>query len=186
MRAFEQIALTTLDIDARIRHLGTLHTFDGKPPKHSEWVHDCVQATHIYVHPDYMRGQIGGEFSVRLAFNYDLIPGKELELIQLISGKTVQLVPGLMHDGLSHLGYHIPDSAWLFAELDWWAALGYPCAQVSVTTQHTGTAKRYLYAFVDTRAHLGAYTKVISRMPVETRGLISLVEEYSHVNAARR
>lgn len=186
MRAYEQIAIKTFDVAQRVQDNAWTRAFDEHGQADlMKWKRDDVSAVHIYLHPDYMPVPIGSSFRVRLAFNYDLIPGKELELIQLLEGQTVQLMLGEPGEGLSHLGYHIPDSMWLLTELDWWNVQGFACTQISVTTEHTGTNRRYLYAFVDTRQQIGAYTKIISRM-TGSRDLSSLVEEYSHVNTTRR
>jgi len=189
MRAIEQIAIKTRDIEARIKSIGWLFPFNGHPVtdhmskiKHPIiWVHDQVNAVHVYSNPDYTLPAVGSGFEVRLAFNYDLIEGSELELIQLISGHTVQFDTKHEHEGLSHFGYHIRDGDRLRAEIEWWNTFKFSCAQVSATTSHTGTEKRYLYAFIDTRQQIGTYTKIISRVtyPHEINQWIS---EFSDVN----
>jgi len=187
MRAIEQIAIKTRDIAKRIKDVGLMYPFNGHMTQNAEetkWILDRVNAVNIYLHPNYSKAAVGSQFAVQLAFNYDIIPNRELELIQLLNGETVQLMQGEPGEGLSHLGYHIPDTDRLIQELEWWNVLGYIVAQVSVTTDHTGTSKRYMYAFIDTRSQIGAFTKVIARMSY-SRELDSLVGEYSHVNTLR-
>ena len=189
MRTIEQIAIKTQDIQTRIADIGPIYPFNGSPniedhPAHAtDWVVDEVTAVHVFLHPGYLAAVLGDKFSVRLAFNYDIIPGRELELIQLLDGHSVQLDPPFQ--GLSHLGYHIVDDRSLFGELMWWEGRGYLCTQISATVSHTGTPKRYVYAFIDTRAQIGFYTKVISRVTYP-RTIESLVEEFEHVNRTRR
>lgn len=187
MRPYEQIALKTLDVVKRAKELDAVYPFlsaDHVDPK-TPWVMDHVHAVHVYLHPRYLRQPIGSAFEVRLAFNYDLIPSRELELIQLVSGATVQLITGDPGEGLSHLGYHIPDSDVLRDELSWWNKMGHTIAQVSLTTDHLNTSRRYLYAFVDTLAKIGTYTKVIQRLsrPISVD---QMTEEFSRVNHGRR
>lgn len=184
MRAIEQIAIKTRDITQRIKDIGPIYPFNGHMTRNAEslkWILDQVHAVNVYLHPDYSRRAVGSAFDVQLAFNYDLIPGRELELIQLLGGETVQLMQGEPGEGLSHFGYHVLDNERLRAELEWWNVLGFVVTQVSVTTDHTGTSKRYMYAFVDTRLQIGAYTKVISRVSYP-QSVEDLVQEYSRVN----
>lgn len=182
MRAIEQIAIKTRDITQRIKTLESIYPFhDPSIAESTKWVLDKVHAVHIYLHPEYIRQPVGSGFEVQLAFNYDIIPGRELELIQLLTGETVQLMEGEPGEGLSHLGYHIRDTDRLLKELNWWNTLGHIVTQVSITTDHTGTSKRYMYAFIDTRKQIGAYTKVISRMTYP-RLIEELIREYSRVN----
>jgi hypothetical protein len=181
MRPIEQIALKVVDRDRAITAIGDVLpiTGAGEPMK---WIRDRVSAVHVYLNSNYTKEAVGSGFSVALAFNYELMPLKELELIQLLTGFTVQLPSDEnFNGGLSHLGYHIKDGDSLFNELLWWNAGGYRVAQVSVTTDHTGTTKRYMYAFVDTRAEVGVFTKVIARIQ-HPRDINDLVEEFSRVN----
>ena len=183
MRPYEQIALRTFDIDNRLHNLRTVYPFNNRSlAPTSKWVRDTVHAVHVYTNPHYLSAAIGSAFSVHLAFNYDLIPGKELELIQLIDGQTVQLPEDDDdREGLAHLGYHIPDHELLVHELHWWIQQRHTVAQVSVTTDHTGTSQRYMYAFIDTRVRIGVWTKVISRIAHPHR-LEELMEDFRHVN----
>lgn len=156
-RQVEQIAINVHDIDQHIAAIA---------PKHDlNWVRDRVDAVHVYA----AFQTLGESFQVELAFNYDLIPGKELELIQLRNGMTVQLIA---NGQLSHFGYHLPDPATLVDadqrmvnELRLWQEAGAKICQVSQTLLHAGTKMRYRYAFADTRASVGAWTKIIQRMP---------------------
>lgn len=192
MRSYEQIAIRTSDIDKRIERVGVLHPYFGSQTPYPEigyantkWVRDEVHAEHVYVHPAYMGGRVtaGMTFGVRLAFNYQLIPTRELELIQLLHGDTVQLRQdrGLVvgDEGLSHLGYHVPDGYRLRQEIRYWNDQNFVCAQVSCTTVHSGTSKRYVYAFIDTRHQIGAWTKIISRVTI---GEYAMREEFENVN----
>jgi len=183
MRPVEQIAFRTANMDHAIAGIHRVHPFIPYTPLETKWVTDRVTAVHVYTHHDYFTHGVhpGDLFNVKLAFNYDLIPGRELELIQLMSGITVQL-PGNHTSGLSHLGYHIPDGAILYDEIQWWKDRNFPCAQISATTEHSGTEKRYLYAFIDTRPVLGVFTKVIARV-MNPRPVESLIEEFEHVGA---
>jgi len=189
MRAIEQIAFKSNDIEARIKSIGWMFPFNGNPAQDhmtksqriTKWVHDRVSAVLVYSNPDYSLPPVGSGFQVQLAFNYDIIDSKELELIQLLSGHTVQFEDRNENEGLSHLGYHIRDGDRLRAEIEWWNTLKFPCAQVAATTDHTGTSKRYLYAFIDTRRQIGAYTKIISRVTYPHE-INEWIEEFRHVN----
>lgn len=183
MRAIEQIAIKSQDIAASIRDIGLISTFgrtiaDGQ--HQTDWVRDIVVATHIFTGPSNPLALIGQNFKVALAFNYDFISSRETELIQLLAGHTVQM--GGSAFGLSHFGYHIPDGASLFEELQWWKSHGIYCHQISATVMHQNTQRRYLYAFVNTRESIGVYTKVILRVP-GIRRIEELIQEFEHVNA---
>lgn len=158
-RPIEQIAVHVPDVDDHI----------GKIGNNLDWVRDRVDAVHVYA----PFNVLGESFQVELAFNYDLIPGKELELIQLRNGMSIQLYANTQ---LSHFGYHLPDPEHLqeadermLAELQQWQDAGAGVAQVSQTLLHAGTKMRYRYAFVDTRPSLGGWLKIIQRMPTAVK-----------------
>lgn len=172
---FEQIAIRVLDIEQAVSQLRSRTGY-------GDWVRDLVDAVHLFAHKGY---DLGESFQVELAFNYDLVEGQELELIELRMGKTIQLdpaptfppelgldLPALSLRPLSHLGYHVDDDSDITAaELRLTSAMRYwvdrqcPIIQLSQTMLHTGTKKRYRYAFADARALLGNWVKIIQRMP---------------------
>ena len=152
MFSIEQVALRSSDIDRDIDRYIQL--------RHNEWVQDCVHAAHLYVDPTCgLSALLGDDFEVRLAFNYTVIQGQEFELIQPINGRTVQLMdwtPGMPTQfRLSHLGYHVEDQQMdpamedtLLAELRRLQEAGGRVLQISQTTMHQNTSRRYRYAFV--------------------------------------
>ena len=167
---YEQIAFRTNDIRA---HASELQKRCAAAP----WIYDLVDAVHLFA----AEPRLGDSFQVELAFNYTLFPDKELELIQLKDGMTVQLPlqvdagfaePTLMNTQvLSHFGYHLPDldgeatqDQQMVTELQEWIRQGYKVRQLSQTVVHKGTRKRYRYAFADTRRLIGAWTKIIQRL----------------------
>lgn len=164
---YEQVAFRTHQIR---QHCSELTKRCGAAP----WIHDLVDAVHIFVADP----ALGDSFQVELAFNYTLLPNIELELIQLRQGATVQLngqeeeaVKIMGPQTLSHLGYHLLDmegeeeqEAQLRDEMQAWIRSGSPIVQLSQTLVHSGTRRRYRYAFADTREHLGTYTKIIQRL----------------------
>jgi hypothetical protein len=173
--SYEQVAIRSNNAKEHATMLG--RKFGAAP-----WIFDTVDAVHLFAAQQF---NLGGSFQVDLAFNYTLLPEKELELIELRSGRTVQLVE---HDGndpypvgvigmlmgpqiVSHLGYHLEDvegieaqESQLLACLQSWIGKGFPVVQLSQTVIHTGTKRRYRYAFADTRSFLGVWTKIIQRM----------------------
>lgn len=160
MFQFDQIAARTTNIDKAVDDLKRLG--------HQPWVRDTVEAVHLFGHPAFV---LGDAFKVRLAFNYELFPGLEYELIQIISGRTCQLTEAVHETtSMSHFGYHVPDPAMdvngrdhLVDELKRLEALGMVVAQVSQTVDHEGTSKRYRYAFVFFPT-IGAPIKIIQRI----------------------
>lgn len=169
-RPYDQIAICTKQMDRRIAQIG--HDL--------KWVRDTVTAVNVFLHPKYTSRTPGDTFAVDLAFNYDLVPTRELELIRVVRGSTVQLESHRDGD-LSHLGYHIADGDDLLAEILRWMDAGFTCGQVSQTINHTGTPKRYQYAFINTRRSIGTWTKIISRVgPAVTSGsdLAAIIDQY--------
>lgn len=168
---YEQVAFRSHNLR---QHASDLTKRCGAAP----WIFDLVDAVHLFAADP----AVGHEFQVELAFNYTLIPNSELELIQLRQGRTVQLedlgdrepLEGGRVMGpqtLSHLGYHLADIegedeqvAQMIAEMQLWIRNGYPVVQLSQTVVHSGTKRRYRYAFVDSRAIVGTYTKIIQRL----------------------
>lgn len=161
-RMIEQIAMRVASRDDGINRYAQVGL--------ATWVADDVHAIHLFADPQL---ELGEDFQVKLAFNYDLFDGgakMEYELIELVQGRTVQLPQDQSH-GLSHYGYHTenqdasmdkPDS--LSQDLSRWIQAGFRVVQVSQTILHANTKRRYRYAFVDTRQLHGAYLKVIQRM----------------------
>lgn len=161
MFKFDQVAVQTVDVSRDIERLGALG--------HTQWVRDVVHAVHIHADP---RFELGDEFKVQLAFNYELLPGIEFEFIRSLFGRTCQLRLG---QPLSHWGYHVKDQSSdlpgdsdpLVAELRRLAKSGLVIPQVSETVDHAGTSKRYRYAFAYVEA-LGAPVKIIQRLAPST------------------
>jgi hypothetical protein len=170
MFEFEQIATQTYDIDYSIQKMGEMG--------HHNWVRDTVHAQHIFVAKG-LKEDLGDEFTVKLAFNYEVFPTHEFELIQLTSGRTVQLpVRQIAFTGgcnisnpltsISHFGYHVDDQNdfgedTLLREIKRVCALGAELCQISQTVDHANTPKRYRYAFVMFPA-VGAPVKIIQRL----------------------
>ena len=160
MIAFDQIARI---VSTNMQHAVDMLTDNG----YRQWVHDQVTAVHLFAHPTF---HLGETFEVTLAFNYEMFPGMEFELIRPVSGRTVQLVDGRKSE-LSHFGYHVPDIPppgipdALQHELREWKRRNGEVVQVSQTVHHTGTTRRYRYAFVYHHAW-GVPIKIIQRMHV--------------------
>jgi len=122
-----------------------------------EWVRDDVRSDAWL----YDKGHKSGSsvFDYSLAFNYDLLDGGlEFELIEKNRGLS-------FHDHLrppciSHFGTHVED---LGKAIKYFDGLGYDVVQINRTKDHTGTNRKYAYAFVDTRPLLGYYLKIIRR-----------------------
>lgn len=164
MIVIEQMAMRTPDMSGQLeqmRQLGQL-----------SWVRDTVEAAHLYVHPDYV-GRLGLTFTVELAFNYDLMPGIEFELIQLLNGNTYQL---LCEGRYSHMGYHTRDDQSsdqaktdsLLTELKMLQQMNLTVMQVSQTIEHANTSRRYRYAFVSGHLTNNVPLKIIQRLAVGT------------------
>lgn len=146
MFSIEQVALRSTNIERDIeRYIAQGHT---------DWIRDRVHAVHLFTNGRQGWAQhLGSEFEVGLAFNYSIVQGQEFELIQLHSGMTYQfLETGLR---MSHFGYHVVDQSMdpavedsLLVEIKRLVALGGVPIQVSQTTTHKGTSKRYRYAYV--------------------------------------
>jgi hypothetical protein len=152
--SFSQIAARTKDINGSVNRM----TAQG----HTAWIRDEVHAVHLYGHPAF---RLGEEFQVKLAFNYELFPTMEFELIELVGGKTVQLI---QESTISHFGYHTKDQQpegldTLVEELKRLENAGLDILQVSETVKHAGTSRRYRYAFVFF-PDVGAPVKIIQRM----------------------
>ena len=174
---YEQVAFRSNNLRA---HASELTKRCGAAP----WIYDLVDAVHLFA----AEPRLGDSFQVELAFNYTLLPNTELELIQLRLGQTIQLPlqvdagfaePTIMNtQGLSHLGYHLPDvegveeqETQMRADMQSWIRNGCRVVQLSQTVVHSGTKRRYRYAFVDTRALVGTYTKVIQRLSFPSNDL---------------
>jgi len=111
-------------------------------------------------------GLVHGEQSTNvanLAFNYELISGKEFEILDYESGPN--WMEGIV--GVSHFGVHCTPG-----ELLQWRAFfaerGIRVAQEVLTLKHTNPAiagkRRYQYVIFDTRAVLGVDLKFIIRI----------------------
>jgi hypothetical protein len=159
----DQIAFKVLSIDASI--LNDYQRMGIETP----WVRDQVFAVNLY--RNWSEGSAISAFEVKLAFNYSVIEGVEYELIELVRGRTCQFdskAKSASPQGtLSHLGYHVADyadnPASLMNALEFWKRKHFKILQVAQTVSHSGTDKRYRYAFVDTTWLFGAPVKIIQR-----------------------
>jgi hypothetical protein len=158
MFSFDQIAVRVEDMDLAIAEMNK--------QSHIDWIRDEVQAVHLFRHPAF---QLGDKFEVKLAFNYELFQGVEFELIQLVSGKTAQLLEKQCGvTSISHFGYHVANQEssvqdTLVTELKRLQDDGVSIVQVSETIRHTKTSKRYRYAF-GFWPTVGAPVKIIQRL----------------------
>lgn len=148
---FSQVAIIVDSIKNKIKNYSLLG--------HTEWIVDQVSAVNI------AGTLVGTSFKADLAFNYTVIPGKELELISLQEGKSGQFDNGLgepVHEGLSHMGVHVENiESYISGNTILRDDL---LLQISETFHHTGTERRYRYALIDTRDSLGFISKLIERV----------------------
>jgi len=147
----EQIAIHDA-VDFPLREM-----FDG------EWVYDTVTAKGIVRGHFLHDGFDVIENVANLAFNYDAIPGKELELIHYNYGKNFL---GLKMPGsLSHLGWHVDSIDDWREDMD---ERGFCLVQEVITLSHTSPAvdKRYHYAIYNHEATRYAW-KLIERVHSE-------------------
>lgn len=166
MLIYDQVAQRTLDINAQVE---LFMSFGLK-----QWIRDTVEAVHIYKAPE-LDQQLGERFKAHLAFNYEILNGKngnidentEFELIEVFEGESYQTMElGRM----SHFGYHLkrdqtesgPDS--LLEELQRMRVLGFRTMQVSQTVSHQNTSRRYRYAYVQGHLTGGIPIKIIQRL----------------------
>lgn len=157
MLIYDQVAQRTSDISAQIELFKSFGL--------QQWVRDTVDATHIYLSSEV--DLVEPSFQAHLAFNYELIPGVEFELLELVKGYSYQVAePGRM----SHFGYHLkrdqsesgPDS--LLEELQRMRTFGIQTMQVSQTVAHKNTSRRYRYAYVQGHLTGGIPIKIIQRL----------------------
>lgn len=173
MITIEQVAMRTDNIEEQIKHLALM----GHQPE--AWIRDTVEALHIFKSAD-LDAQLGDSFKVHLAFNYEFITGTsatpdehrgvEFELIQLVAGRTAQLLENISPcSRMSHFGYHVANQNEsnkdaLLEELLMLQQMGTRVIQVSQTITHANTNRRYRYAFVNGNLTGGVPVKVIQRL----------------------
>lgn len=148
----EQIALAVKDHESIIPALGFLGA--------TEWHKDDVTTRAMVL------GQGPVEQVAELSFNYQLIPGKELELIRYVSGRNFLGLQGIS-TGLSHLGLHVESIDHATERLNQLANNDVQIIQDAVTIKHTNPAikntRRYRYRIFGTRQWLGFDLKFIQR-----------------------
>ena len=129
----------------------------------SEWIRDIVTADNI-------DGVLKGtSFEAELNFNYDAVPDMEFEILRPLSGHSAQWFPRTADvfakqgaSGMSHMGVHVEDIVAYIASHPLLATS--VLLQLTRTSHHSGTSRRYLYALVDTVQSLGFITKLIQRV----------------------
>lgn len=107
-----------------------------------------------------------------LAFNYNLIPGVEFEVLEYVEGRNWHddgiYGTGLTEPGLSHFGVHVT-SEQMETACKVLREAGYKVAQEVKTTSHTNPvikdSRWYHYVIFDTRADFGFDLKLIERLP---------------------
>lgn len=152
----EQVAVAVLDIEDAVRQY--------RRAGFKNWVEDLVV---LDVINRSKRGyeEVRGTSVAALAFSYDVIPGKEFELIQFKTGDS-------FHDALltkpamSHMGLHVDSIAvWINNS----PFRGIKQLMEARTLSHTSapvveSGKRYKYVILDTLETLGFYLKLIERI----------------------
>ncbi len=123
-----------------------------------EWARDHVVATgDVY--------ECKATNEADLAFNYDTIPGKELEVLSYTEGDNWMDEP-LRVNSASHLGMHCSEEE-LDAFKKFFLGKNIPIAQEVFTDSHTNPViagkRTYHYCIFDTRAILGIDLKFIIR-----------------------
>lgn len=131
----------------------------------AEWHHDQV-TTRAMVNRNGPLEQVAD-----LWFNYQLIPGKELEIIQYQEGfRSFHSLQGLSRGYLSHMGLHVDDIEKATARLSDAVSGEMVPVQDAVTLSHTNPAikdtRRYRYRIFSTRKWLGFDLKFIERRVV--------------------
>jgi len=126
-----------------------------------EWFHDRVSA-----HGEVFERKSGNVAD--LAFNYQLIPGVEFEVLSYREGGNwIEAIGAERTNGLSHLGVHVED---LDGAVRFMEAQGYKIAQQVTTQSHTNphiaNSRRYEYVIFDSRDQIGFDLKLIKRLPL--------------------
>lgn len=152
----EQVAVAVPDIEDALRQY--------RRAGFRNWVEDLVV---LDVTNRTSRGyeEVSGTSVAALAFSYEVIPGKEFELIQFKTGNS-------FHDllvakpGMSHMGLHVDN-------IDVWINnspfRGVKKIMDARTLSHTSapvveSGKHYKYVILDTIEQLGFYLKLIERI----------------------
>ena len=141
----EQFALVVADVDEYIKA-----SSDGL--ESGKWIVDEVNAVTLFDLDEefhekaYGDGRVCPVVRYHIAFNYDLIPGREFEIIRPVSGWTVH--EDLPVGALAHVGYHLKDSETLAGHIDRLRSQGGVVVQVCTTTKHSSSTRFYQYAYV--------------------------------------
>lgn len=125
----------------------------------AEWAEDHVVAS----------GEVYGDEGANeanLSFNYDLLAGKEFEILDYTVGNNWMKHPSRFNS-VSHLGMHCtPDE--LIAWREFFHERNIPVAQEVFTESHTNPVidgkRTYNYVIFDTKAFLGVDVKFIVRI----------------------
>ena len=118
----------------------------------SSWIEDEVNAVTLFDRDQDLRpkdrndGRVCPVVRYHIAFNYDLIPGREFEIIKPVSGWTVH--SDLPVGALAHVGYHLGEGETLFSNVDTLRSQGGVVVQVCTTTKHSSAKRFYQYAYV--------------------------------------
>ena len=120
-----------------------------------------------------------------LAFNYQLIPGKELEVIRYIRGDNFLSSSGTL-GGMSHLGLHVDDidrATQILRDCMGDVSIAQDAVTIRHTNPHIKDTRRYRYRIFDTRNELGFFLKFIQRhMVVEGFKYIQWPEPFGRVD----
>lgn len=147
----EQVAICPRDPEAAIELLTAIGA--------AEWARDHVVAG----------GKVHGTAGTNeadLAFNYDLIDGKEFEVLHYTSGPN-WMTDLFRHNSVSHLGMHCTAEE-LIEWRAFFAGREIPVAQEVITESHTNPViagkRNYNYVIFDTKEILGVDLKFIVRI----------------------
>jgi hypothetical protein len=178
----EQMAIVTDNVDNFVRDASLL----GK----DRWIIDEVVANHVF-----LDARIGAQIlpepvRYKIAFNYDMIPERELEVIQGVIGRSVNISSARYSNWdrdstgsapIAHYGYRVPNLETFEEEMQRWEAVGANVRQITLTSDHLRpNPSRYLYAFADARQSLGAHIKIVTKFPAtNVPSIFELIARYA-------
>jgi hypothetical protein len=149
----EQVALAVENITAAVSRY--------QAAGFEEWFKDTVT---LQVNNYNEHGQRDSTMAVaELAFNYQVIPGKEFELIEFKVGENFH--ENLSVPGLSHMGLHVDNiHSWMARYRNMYFKTLMEARTISHTGKPAETGVRYKYVILNTIKEYGFYLKLIERI----------------------
>ena len=158
MNKIEQVAIVAANIEEKIRKFKSIG--------YKDWVFDTVTFDGTTYEKDGTANKVENGIA-KLAFNYEILPGKEFEILEYKKGRSWHDVYGLADGSLSHMAFHTKN---LEKSVQEQVSAGWEIVQKIETKKHENeniSDRKYKYVIMK-KEGIPFFLKIIFRVKLQT------------------